>query len=116
MSAPILGIAFLLRMIDSFKQYDLFFALTGFALIVLRRKRPGAERSVRVPLYPVVPLLFDRDDDPGQFRNLVEAPEMAAVALREAQAQLTWRMDHAERRLTGCKLTSAGVVGGFQNF
>ena len=29
MSAPILGIAFLLRMIDSFKQYDLFFALTG---------------------------------------------------------------------------------------
>ncbi|MCB9958047.1 MAG: sugar ABC transporter permease [Rhodospirillaceae bacterium] len=31
MSAPILGIAFLLRLIDSFKQYDLFFALTGGA-------------------------------------------------------------------------------------
>ena len=29
MSAPILGIAFLLRLIDCFKQYDLFFALTG---------------------------------------------------------------------------------------
>jgi len=38
-----------------------FFALTGMALIVLRRKRPdadGATRPFRVPLYPVVPLLF----------------------------------------------------------
>ena len=31
LSAPILFIALLLRMIDSFKQYDLFFALTGGA-------------------------------------------------------------------------------------
>ena len=29
MSAPILFIAFLLRLIDAFKQYDLFFAMTG---------------------------------------------------------------------------------------
>jgi amino acid transporter len=36
----------------------IFFALTGFALLVLRRTRPDAERPVRVPLYPVVPLLF----------------------------------------------------------
>ncbi len=35
-----------------------FFALTGTALLVLRRKRPEARRHVRVPLYPVVPLLF----------------------------------------------------------
>ena len=35
-----------------------FFALTGAALIVLRRKRPGATRAVRVVGYPVVPLLF----------------------------------------------------------
>jgi APA family basic amino acid/polyamine antiporter len=35
-----------------------FFALTGAALPVLRRRRPDAERSVRVPLYPVVPALF----------------------------------------------------------
>jgi APA family basic amino acid/polyamine antiporter len=35
-----------------------FFALTGAALITLRRKRPDAERSTRVPWYPFVPALF----------------------------------------------------------
>lgn len=35
-----------------------FMGLTGLAVIVLRRKRPDAERSVRVPFYPVVPVLF----------------------------------------------------------
>ena len=35
-----------------------FFVLTGSAVIVLRRKRRDADRPVRVPLYPVVPLLF----------------------------------------------------------
>ena len=36
----------------------LFFAATGAALVVLRRKRPSDPRPVRVPGYPVVPLLF----------------------------------------------------------
>ncbi len=36
----------------------IFFALTGFALIVLRKRRSGADRPVRVPGYPIVPLLF----------------------------------------------------------
>ena len=35
-----------------------FFILTGASLLVLRRKRPDAERPVRVPLYPLVPCLF----------------------------------------------------------
>ncbi len=35
-----------------------FMGLTGLAVIVLRRRRPDAERSVRVPLYPVVPVVF----------------------------------------------------------
>ncbi|MCI0451335.1 MAG: amino acid permease, partial [Candidatus Latescibacteria bacterium] len=35
-----------------------FFGLTGAALIVLRRKRPDAERPVRAPLYPIVPVVF----------------------------------------------------------
>ncbi len=35
-----------------------FFGLTGLALIVLRRRRPDADRPVHVPLYPVVPILF----------------------------------------------------------
>ena len=33
-------------------------AVTGLALMVLRRKRPDADRPVRTPLYPVVPILF----------------------------------------------------------
>jgi APA family basic amino acid/polyamine antiporter len=35
-----------------------FFALTGIAVMVLRRRRPDADRPVRVPLYPIVPLMF----------------------------------------------------------
>lgn len=35
-----------------------FFILTGVALFILRVKRRNADRPVRVPLYPVVPLLF----------------------------------------------------------
>jgi APA family basic amino acid/polyamine antiporter len=36
----------------------IFMLLTGLAVIVLRRKRPDAERPVRVLWYPVVPILF----------------------------------------------------------
>lgn len=36
----------------------IFFALTGLALFVLRRRRPDAERPFRVPGYPIVPGLF----------------------------------------------------------
>jgi hypothetical protein len=39
----------------------------------------------------------------------LRAPEVLA----QAQAMLNWRMDMAERRLTGCKLTPAGPVGRF---
>ncbi len=35
-----------------------FFAMTGCSLIILRRKRPDADRPVRVLGYPFVPLLF----------------------------------------------------------
>jgi len=35
-----------------------FFMLSGIALFVLRRRDPRASRPVRVPLYPVVPLIF----------------------------------------------------------
>ena len=36
----------------------LFFLLTGFALIVLRRREPAARRPFKVPGYPWVPLAF----------------------------------------------------------
>lgn len=35
-----------------------FFMLSGIALFVLRRKEPAAVRPFKVPLYPVLPMLF----------------------------------------------------------
>ena len=36
----------------------LFFLLSGISLFVLRRREPGRARPYRVPLYPLLPLLF----------------------------------------------------------
>lgn len=36
----------------------LFFLLAGVSLLVLRRREPNTPRPFRVPLYPVLPLLF----------------------------------------------------------
>lgn len=36
----------------------LFFLLTGISLFVLRRREPNVPRPFKVPLYPVLPLLF----------------------------------------------------------
>src|SRR5262249_24572670 len=36
----------------------IFYVLIPIGLIVLRVRRPGAERPVRVPLYPIVPLAY----------------------------------------------------------
>ncbi len=54
------------------------------------------------------PLAWARDDGGG------ERPiEDRALLLHDAQALLTHRMRHADRRLTGCLLTAAGIVGGY---
>ena len=47
------------------------------------------------------------------LRSIADDPAAASVVLAEAQALLSWRMGHAERRLTGCQLTPAGVIGRF---
>jgi basic amino acid/polyamine antiporter, APA family len=35
-----------------------FFLLTGISVFILRKKEPHAERPFKVPLYPVVPIIF----------------------------------------------------------
>jgi APA family basic amino acid/polyamine antiporter len=50
------GVDFVLTGVTMVEAF--FMLLTGLAVIVLRRKRPDAERPVRVLLYPLVPLLF----------------------------------------------------------
>jgi arylsulfatase A-like enzyme len=59
------------------------------------------------------PLCYDLARDPHQFHDIAADPLRAPEVLAQAQAMLTWRMDMAERRLTGCKLTPAGVIGRF---
>jgi arylsulfatase A-like enzyme len=58
-------------------------------------------------------LCYDLERDPQQFQNIANDPLRPPEVLAQAQAMLTWRMDMAERRLTGCKLTPAGVIGRF---
>ena len=52
----------------------MFYALTGFAVIVLRRKRPGAERPYRVFGYPWVPIAFVLTSAWFIVNTLVEKP------------------------------------------
>ena len=48
------------------------------------------------------------------LRDLAGDPSSAPLmVLAQAQGMLSWRMLAAERRLTGCALTPAGVVGGY---
>ncbi|HEX5796737.1 MAG TPA: hypothetical protein VFY19_12915, partial [Geminicoccaceae bacterium] len=58
-------------------------------------------------------LCYDLEHDPQQFQSIATDPLRAPEVLEQAQALLTFRMDMAERRLTGCKLTPAGVIGRF---
>jgi arylsulfatase A-like enzyme len=63
-------------------------------------------KYVHFPTLP--PLLFDLDDDPGEFRNLAADPAHAPRVLEYAQKLLSWRMEHAERTLT---VMQAGADG-----
>jgi len=62
--------------------------------------------------HPKLPaIFFDRDRDPRHVENRAADPEYAARVLEYAQRMLAWRMRHAERTLTGMKLTMhAGLV------
>jgi arylsulfatase A-like enzyme len=59
------------------------------------------------------PLCYDLQQDPHQLQNIAADPIRAPEVLKQAQAMLSWRMDMAERRLTGCKLSAAGPLGHF---
>lgn len=57
------------------------------------------------------PLCFDTQADPGWQRNLAGEPQAAPVVAALAGGMLSWRMLHAERRLTEVKLTPSGPIG-----
>jgi arylsulfatase A-like enzyme len=71
-------------------------------------------RCAYVHFTALPPLCFDTEADPGWTRSIAAVPERAPEVLAAAQAMLSWRMRAAERRLTGCALTEAGVVGRYE--
>ncbi|MBN1938859.1 MAG: amino acid permease [Candidatus Aminicenantes bacterium] len=58
-----------------------FFAATGAALIVLRRKEPGRDRPYRLRLYPFIPLAFIAVNSAIFIALALEHPGQAVVAL-----------------------------------
>lgn len=56
------------------------------------------------------PLLFDLAADPGELSNLAEDPAFRDTRLDKAEALLSWRARHLDRRLTAIELTSQGPV------
>lgn len=59
----------------------LFFAATGAAVIVLRRKAPAAARPFRLRAYPLLPLVFTGVNAAVFIGLAWEQPQRAAVAL-----------------------------------
>jgi APA family basic amino acid/polyamine antiporter len=62
-------------------NFVLFWALSGVALMVLRRKMPDAPRPYRAPLYPLVPLAFVLIMAGVLVSTIVESPGEAAAAI-----------------------------------
>ncbi len=63
--------------------YWLFLTSSGSALLVLRRRYPHAERPFRVPLYPVLPIVFVTSSAYVLYSSLayVRAGAVAGVAV-----------------------------------
>ena len=72
---------------------------------VLRDRRYKYVHFTNLP-----PLLFDLQEDPGEFRNLATDPAYQGLMLDYAQRLLSHRMNHAERNLANVRLTPKGAV------
>lgn len=55
-------------------------------------------------------VFFDLDNDPHELHNVAADPAYASQILDYAQRMLAWRMRHAERTLSGTKVTGIGLV------
>lgn len=70
------------------------------------------ERWKYVHFAGLPPLLFDLQADPGELTNLADDPAYVPIRVGCAEALLSWRARHLDRRLSGIELTEAGVVDG----
>jgi arylsulfatase A-like enzyme len=88
------------------QQYGVTMEEVSLAVL---RDRHG--KYVQFAGYPNLPsVFFDYDDDPDELRNRAADPAYAAKVLDYAQRMLAWRLRHADRTLSGTKLTGLGVV------
>ncbi|HYX02014.1 MAG TPA: sulfatase-like hydrolase/transferase, partial [Reyranella sp.] len=67
------------------------------------------ERFKYVHFAALPPLLFDLEEDPGQFVNRAEDPAYAARLAEYAARMLDWRLGFADRTLTGYRATPNGL-------
>lgn len=56
------------------------------------------------------PLFFDLREDPQQLRNVATQDSYAQPMLRYAQKMLDWRLQHADRTLTGYAASPEGLI------
>jgi len=74
--------------------------------IIQRRRRPSAFTWTAARSRP----FFDLENDPFQFRNLADDAAYAPLVRDYAQRMLSWRLDHAERTLTGYRASPEGLI------
>jgi arylsulfatase A-like enzyme len=67
------------------------------------------ERFKYVHFAALPPLFFDLHADPHEMANRAADPGAAAPMLEHAQKLLSWRLEHAERTLTGYRATPQGL-------
>jgi amino acid transporter len=79
-----------------------FFLLTTVALIVLRVREPHAQRPFKVPLYPLLPLLFAAVCAYMLWSSLAyaKAGSLVGVGVLFAGAALLWAVERKGRSLT----------------
>ena len=58
-----------------------FYAMCGYAVIVLRKKRPDAPRTYKVPGYPVLPIVFVAVATWLLINTLVTSPRESGIGL-----------------------------------
>lgn len=59
----------------------IFYAITGYAVIIFRKRNPSAQSAFQVPGYPVVPLLFVGLASILVITTLIEAPRDSLIGL-----------------------------------
>jgi arylsulfatase A-like enzyme len=85
-------------------ESDLGLPMDDSALCVVQDSRWKYVHFTALP-----PLLFDLQNDPGQFVNLADSAAHASIVKEYAQKALSHRMRHAERTLTHFRATPNGL-------